>query len=61
MRVQTFVGKVNMESLQQMEQHVNTWLGEHNVEPRHIKQSFGYEHSREASREEPVLIITVWY
>jgi hypothetical protein len=61
MRVQTFVGKLSMEALHQMTEHINDWLAHHNVEPKFIKQSFGYEKPREASREEPVIVITVWY
>ncbi len=61
MRVQTFLGPVSMESLQQMDEHVNDWLANHNVEPKHIKQSFGYENARESNRQEPVVIVTVWY
>lgn len=61
MRVQTFVGKVSMESLRQMEEHINTWLAEHNVEPIHIKQSFGYERVHQSSTQEPTIVITVWY
>lgn len=61
MRVQTFVGKVSMESLQQMEEHINAWLAEHNVEPKHIKQSFGYERGQLQGGQEPVIILTVWY
>ena len=61
MRVQTFVGKVAMESLQQLEEHINEWLAHHNVEPKHIKQSFGYEHGQQSGAQEPVVIVTVWY
>lgn len=61
MRVQTFVGKVSMESLQQMEEHINHWLAEHSVEAKHIKQSFGYERGHQSGVQEPVIVITVWY
>lgn len=61
MRVQTFVGKACMESLQQLEQHINDWLAQHNVEPKHVKQTFGYEQQRESNRPEPIVVITVWY
>ncbi|MDZ4859707.1 MAG: hypothetical protein SGI88_12060 [Candidatus Hydrogenedentes bacterium] len=61
MRVQTFMGRVSMESLQQLDNHVNEWLAEHNVEPKHIQQSCGYEHARDGNHPEPVVIVTVWY
>ncbi|MCC6155504.1 MAG: hypothetical protein IT367_17175 [Candidatus Hydrogenedentes bacterium] len=61
MRVQTFLGRVSTESMQQMEEHINDWLTEHNVEPKHIKQSFGYERANQSSVQEPVIVVTVWY
>ncbi len=61
MRVQTFIGKVTMESLQMLDGHINQWLAQHNIEPKMIKQSFGYDRTREATQEEPVLVITIWY
>lgn len=61
MRVQTFLSKVNMESLQQMDEHINAWLSHHNVEPKIVKQSFGYERPRDAAQQDPVIIVTVWY
>ena len=61
MRVQTFVGKVNIEFLQQMDDHINNWLAEHNVEPKIVKQSFGYERCRESNTQEPVIVVTIWY
>ena len=61
MRVQTFLGRVSTESMQQMEEHINDWLTEDNVEPKHIKQSFGYERANQSSVQEPVIVVTVWY
>ena len=61
MRVQTFVGKVTMESLKAMDEHINQWLAQHNIEPKIVKQSFGYDRPHEAVHQEPVIVITVWY
>ncbi|MBN2311470.1 MAG: hypothetical protein JXR94_21010 [Candidatus Hydrogenedentes bacterium] len=61
MRVQTFVGKVSIESLRQMDSSINNWLESHKVEPKHIVQTFGYERHREAGVQEPVVITSVWY
>jgi hypothetical protein len=61
MRVQSFIGKVTVEGLGQMDDHINHWIEEHNVEPKMIKQSFGYERARESSQQEPVVVVTVWY
>ena len=61
MRVQTFMGKVSVEGLRQLDEHVNNWITENNVEPKSIHQVFGYERSREGGSPEPVIITSVWY
>ena len=61
MKIQTFIGKLSVEALQQTDEHINLWLEEHNVEPKIINQTFGYERSHEISHNEPVLITSVWY
>lgn len=61
MRIQTFLGKVGMESLRQMDEHINHWLETHNVEPRFVVQTFGSETHREANSHEPVVVTSIWY
>ena len=61
MRVQTFLGKVSMDALRQMDEHINHWLETHQVEPKMVVQSFGHEKHREAGDEEPVVVMSVWY
>jgi len=61
MRVQTFVGKVTFEALQQMDEHINQWMATHNIEPKMVTQSFGYDKPREACQEEPALVTSIWY
>jgi len=55
------MAKVGMESLKQMDQHINDWLAKTEVEPKFINQSFGSERHRQANVEEPVLIVQLWY
>ncbi len=61
MRVQTFLGKVSVEALHQMDEHINHWLETHEVEPRRITQTFGYERTRDGGAQEPVVVTSVWY
>ena len=61
MKVQTFVGKVSVESLRHLDHQINRWLQETEAEPKHIVQTFGYEPHRETSANEPVVITSVWY
>ena len=61
MRVQTFVGKVGMDSLRQMDQQINHWLKQNNVEPKFVTQTFGYEPHREVNNNEPVIVTSIWY
>ena len=61
MRVQTFLGKVSIEALHQMDEHINQWLEAHHVEPKHIVQTFGYDRHRESGSSQPVVVTSVWY
>lgn len=61
MRIQTFIGKVSMESLKQMDEHINEWMVRNKVVPTHVKQVFGYERSHHHPDEEAVLIVSIWY
>lgn len=61
MRIQTFVGKVGVEALQQMDDHINAWLESNQIEPKVVNQVFGYERPHEVSQDEPVLLTSIWY
>jgi len=61
MQVETFVGKVSVDALRQMDQHINQWLRTRGVQPVFVTQTFGYETSREFGNSEPVLITSLWY
>ena len=61
MRTQTFLAKVSVEALRQLDVHINQWLAENNVEPKHILQNFGHERSRGDGEAEPVVITSIWY
>jgi hypothetical protein len=61
MRIQSFMGKVGVESLHQMDQHINHWLETHGVEPKLVTQSFGYDRGKDGGGQEPVVVVCVWY
>ena len=61
MKVHTFMGKVSIEGLHQMDGHINEWLEENKVKLHEIRQSFGMHKHHDGRREEPVLLVTVWY
>lgn len=61
MRIQTFVGKVGVESLKQMDNHINVWLESHRIESKMVHQCFGYERHHEVGSSEPVIVTSVWY
>ena len=61
MQAQTFLGKVSMEALKSMDEHINQWMQRNNVEPKMVSQAFGYERNHHHDMEEPVVITTVWY
>jgi hypothetical protein len=61
MKIHTFVGKISIEGLQQMDDQINSWMKRLGVEPVHIKQSLGMERHHGGQTEEPVLVVSVWY
>ncbi len=61
MRVQTFIGKVSMDGLRQMDAQINHWLEVHKAEPKFVSQCFGIEPHREVTSREPVIITSIWY
>lgn len=61
MRVQTFLGKVSIDALHQMDEHISHWLESNEIEPQKVTQAFGYERTREGGSQEPVIITSIWY
>jgi len=61
MRVKTFLGKVNVEALRLMDEQVNEWLEENEVEPKLVTQAMGLEQFADTSHSEPVVVTSVWY
>lgn len=61
MRVQTFMGKLGVEALRQMDEHINAWLEERQVTPRIVTQCFGHERPQGSHDVEPVVITSIWY
>ena len=61
MKVQTFIGKVSMEGLLQMDEHINEWLGRTGAAPERITQCCGSERHHDGNRDEPVLLTSIWY
>lgn len=60
-KVHSFVGKVGVEGLHQMDQHINDWMKRNKVAPLHIKQSFGSDKHHDGRGAEPILVISIWY
>jgi len=60
MKVRSFLGKVNIEGLNMMDDQINEWIRRHKVTPIHIKQSHGMERHHGAEAE-PILVVTIWY
>jgi hypothetical protein len=61
MRVQTFMSRVSVDALHQMDQHINDWLATHEVEPKMVSQSFGQDKARDGGVQEPIVVVSVWY
>ena len=61
MRAQSFIGKVSMEGLKLMDEHINQWVEKNDIVPKTINQVFGNERHHHHDSEEPVLVTTIWY
>lgn len=61
MQVQTFMGKVGIETLRQMDEHINDWMAKNNIEPKFVTQTFGNERHSHHQELEPVLVTSIWY
>ena len=61
MHVHTFIGKVSVEGLRQMDEHINQWLEQNQVEPQHITQTFCTDSHHDTGSKEPVVVTSIWY
>lgn len=59
-KVHSFIGKVNIEGLHMMDDHINEWMRRNKITPVHIKQVFGTERHH-GTNEEPIMITSIWY
>jgi hypothetical protein len=60
-RIQTFIGKVSVEALHQMDSTINHWMEANHVEPKFVHQNFGYERHNEVASQEPVVVTSIFY
>lgn len=61
MKVRTFMGKVNMDALQLLDDQINAWLEKEEIEPKNVTQAMGIEKYGDMAQAEPVVVISVWY
>jgi len=60
-KVQSFIGKVSIGGLQQMDVQINDWLKRSHITPKFIGQSFGSDIHHDGRGSEPIIVVTVWY
>ena len=61
MKVHSFVSKLSVEAVRQMDDVINEWLAENHVSPRFVVQTIGSEGERQGHGRDPVLITSIWY
>jgi len=61
MKVQTFLGKVSVEGLHHMDNHINEWLSRNEVTPIYVQQSFGSDLCHDGRNQEPIIVMSIWY
>ena len=60
MKVQTFIGKSNVDGLHLMDEHINNWMDEYNITPIHVTQTSGCERFH-GGNEEPIIVTSIFY
>ena len=60
-KVQSFIGKVSIAGLQQMDTQINDWLKRSKIKPVYVGQSFGTDIHHDGRGNEPIIVITVWF
>ncbi|MCK5860941.1 MAG: hypothetical protein KAH38_00560 [Candidatus Hydrogenedentes bacterium] len=61
MRVQSFIGKVSITGLQQMDHQINEWFDSNSIKLLQVKQSFGSDIHHDGRGREPIIVVTIWY
>ncbi len=61
MRVQSFIGKVSITGLQQMDHQINEWIERNQVKIAMVKQSFGNDIHHDGRGSEPIVVVTIWH
>ncbi len=61
MKVQSFIGKVSIAGLSQMDVQINDWLKRNKVKVVNMCQSFGTDIHHDGRGNEPIIVVSVWY
>ncbi len=61
MRVQSFMGKVSIEGLHQLDDHINNWVKRSGAHPTMVNQCFGLDRPHDGRAQEPIVVVTIWY
>ena len=61
MRVKSFMTKVTMDAIREMDDSINSWLEHNKIEPKFITQAIGEDQGRENRPSERLIVISVWY
>jgi hypothetical protein len=60
-KVHSFVCKVSIEAVQQMDEVMSAWMTENQVVPQFVVQTASAEGDRQGHGRDPVLITSIWY
>ncbi|MEX2016204.1 MAG: hypothetical protein WD873_06155 [Candidatus Hydrogenedentales bacterium] len=61
MQVKSFMTKVTMDAIREMDDSINDWLEKNNIEPKFVTQAIGGDQGRENRPSERLIVISVWY
>lgn len=61
MRVKTFVAKLSVESVHEMDNTISRWMERYNVVPKMVTQTLGDERGHDGRQTESVMVTSIWY
>lgn len=61
MRVKSFLAKITVESLHEMDASISAWMERNNIDPKMVKQTLGEEKGHDGRQPESVMVTSVWY
>lgn len=61
MKVKTFVAKLSVESIHEMDHTISEWMERNHATPKMVTQTIGDERGHDGRPAESVMVTSIWY